>query len=120
MVLSCLRCMASEEDSGTVMKRSCQPSLRVNSREGKVVQACSWQGESGSGDELGEAGMLLPPLCRRALGLPGHLTCLRSLPASPVVLQPFVGVKGEVASSDRRLLTAADSCWPVCLYGVIY
>lgn len=92
MVLSCLRCMASEEDSGTVMKRSCQPSLHVNRREGKIIQACSWQQESDSGavlapeDELKEGGMLLPALaavprgCLRTAALPVP----RSVAAIPV------------------------------------
>lgn len=66
MVLSCLKCMASEEDSGTVMKRSSQPSLHVNRGEGRIAPVCSWQVESSSGaelvpeDELKEGGMLLP------------------------------------------------------------
>lgn len=120
MVLSCLRCMASEEDSGTVMKRSCQPSLHVNRRESKILQACSWQGESDSGaalapeGELKEGGMLLPPmpLCPGDASIPRP--CLRcaalpqSLAAAPVAQQPFVGAKGEVASSGGWVLPAGS------------
>ena len=91
MVLSCLRCMASEEDSGTVMKRSCQPSLHVNRRESKILQARSWQGESDSGaalapeGELKEGGMLLPPHAAVPWGClhTPALPALRSVAAIP-------------------------------------
>lgn len=46
MVLSCLRCMAAEEGSDTVMKRSCQPGLCVNRREGEMGRAVPAGGES--------------------------------------------------------------------------
>lgn len=57
MVLSCLRCMAAEEGSDTVMKRSCQPSLCVNRREGEIVQAVPGGGRvTWAEDEVVEGG----------------------------------------------------------------
>lgn len=114
MVLSCLRCMASEEDSGTVMKRSCQPSFHVNRREDKITQA----GGSNSGAVLVRQGEL-----EEGDAAPLHVSapcpCLRGIAAVPICSPggPAAVCRGEGRSgklwwvgSARRLLTAARSC----------
>lgn len=108
MVLSCLRCMASEEDSGTVMKRSCQPSFHVNRREDKITQA-------GGGATLGLCwcGRMslrreMPLPFTSLLPVPACVALPRSPSAAPVAPQLFVGVKGEVASSGGWALPAGS------------
>jgi len=107
MVLSCLRCMASEEDSGTVMKRSCQPCLHVNRREGRIVRACSWQGKS-------DAGAALTPRPSRAEGFCSH-PCCRALgtppyPGPACAAVPVCGTAG-LAAACRGEGEAAGSGW---------
>lgn len=111
MMLSCLRCMASKEDSGTVMKRSCQSSFHVNRREDKITQACSWLGEATLGlcwcsRVSSRREMLLPSMS--LLPVPACVALPRSPSAAPVAPQLFVRVKGEVVSSGGWAVPAGS------------